>query len=676
MTDTLQVNVPQLQQPSPKLAKWQHDILCTWYAQYHRVASNMELLCFFVLLRAPETEIQAKLSRLLKTGHSKSMNSESLHVEGYQAEPYPHVPPDDTVNNNTGCDQEPSRDYNLSQLGGQLTGIDHLRLMLHNTSHSKQDAGPATGYNRMPLGSGIPPYAQHGNMPFPHATAQQGAPYGSNDAFRSFDNNFSTSAEPFLAQGATTEAVRKLVQGAVHVKATRGCHPLRGHEVQKGSYPCSLGCERRFRTSNDLFRHEETVYPQQFWFCSLCGDPEDPLDKYLFTREDKIRQHMKAFHPYDFGFARFRVSNIRTTYPKKCELCLNFRFRSWKERRNHIISHCKRGEDVSRARKRSRTRRSTRETGVVLGDDEDDDNDGNDDDEDRDDESGENDQDAGPRPRTDKDSGGDYDDPSQPGRDELTQGFSDICRWNSPDIWKLADHGLPYPLLVSSCAGKRQILVDLEVPSTKASPEKCREKCVQPQKQQTLKRREMFFFLCHDLINDVARGGALIQIVCSIVKQCHNPSDQECHPARHRRSPTLVARPSHLVDRHPQSPMSMASGRSEAIEVLDMSWNIDFHDYGQLSHKVRPVQELISCDGGYQSSTAEVQDPRFYFILTIMILNYRLVERWLSGCCKGRQDSSYFRLDVHRLRHLHHFLMEHCDSENGDSDGLEHTRAT
>jgi hypothetical protein len=99
----------------------------------------------------------------------------------------------------------------------------------------------------------------------------------------------STSAQPDPA----ATMLRTFIECIIQLKIAKGCGPVRDQENQEGIYSCTLSsCGRRFRTAADLIRHEEVVYPQSFWFCFRCGDVENPRERHLFTREDKMRKHI------------------------------------------------------------------------------------------------------------------------------------------------------------------------------------------------------------------------------------------------------------------------------------------------------------------------------------------------------------------------------------------------
>jgi hypothetical protein len=196
--------------------------------------------------------------------------------------------------------------------------------------------------------------------------------------------------------------LRQLIGQIISRKAAKGCGPILRYTHPAGRFSCTLGCGRRFRAAGDTFRHEEIVYPQKFWFCLECGDPNDPAEKYVFTRKDKMRKHIKRLN-HAISVDQCRVPNIRTLYPERCAFCSNHWHTDWKERCKHLIRHCKRGDFAASAH--------TAATGQVPSsiDNNDDDGDDNDDDDENDD--GDDDESESP-----------YDEPDEESKEEDSNG--------------------------------------------------------------------------------------------------------------------------------------------------------------------------------------------------------------------------------------------------------------
>lgn len=181
-------------------------------------------------------------------------------------------------------------------------------------------------------------------------------------------------------------AVLRFVKAFIRKQARKGCGLIRNHETQTGNNPCTLGWRRSFKNSADLFRHEEIVYSQSFWYCKLCSAHSHPSENHLFTREDKIRAHMKRYHSEGPTVASMRVSNIVPATPESCRLCSHFKHGTWKESCKHIVWPYKRGD---RFPPTARSQASTTTDRHILSlandndkDDEDDENDNDDEDDD------------------------------------------------------------------------------------------------------------------------------------------------------------------------------------------------------------------------------------------------------------------------------------------------------
>jgi hypothetical protein len=172
----------------------------------------------------------------------------------------------------------------------------------------------------------------------------------------------------------SSRRLRDLIDQVVSKKARRGCGSIRGHGHQQGLFKCTLGCGRRFKSSADTFRHEEIVYPQNFWFCLTCGDPNNPAEKHVFTREDKMRQHIRRLN-HSININHCRVPDIRTLYPQRCGFCPNVRYQNWKDRCKHLIQHCRKGDFAVNAHSGGVGKLQGSTNGNDDGDDDEDDDD-------------------------------------------------------------------------------------------------------------------------------------------------------------------------------------------------------------------------------------------------------------------------------------------------------------
>ncbi|KAJ8105790.1 hypothetical protein OPT61_g9969 [Boeremia exigua] len=106
------------------------------------------------------------------------------------------------------------------------------------------------------------------------------------------------------------------------------------HTVKAGLYPCTLGCGRLFKVMCDRKRHEETVYPQNYWVCYVCTQGKPSKGEY-FIWLDKLQNHNRKCHADQLDLQRCKVLGIRTLMPELCGLC-QYCFRSMADRYSHI----------------------------------------------------------------------------------------------------------------------------------------------------------------------------------------------------------------------------------------------------------------------------------------------------------------------------------------------------
>ncbi|OAL46958.1 hypothetical protein IQ07DRAFT_634543 [Pyrenochaeta sp. DS3sAY3a] len=412
------------------LAEWKDAILMIWYQNNRRVASDMEIVLFRGLLQAPEECISARLRQLFENDDlferaSNSIQSvtenfsddtsfHSSENSGISSEPvvlYPWATADNSEWSEGGLGHESEVETQKNEhieprVSARSTIVpqtENAPSYYSNESHivpvpafqmSFESASDASSSSNM----------MNSNTPSLNTIMELNPATSFQYRLTSLDGCQVTSLynADFVARSTqstapiTTEALMRLVGSVIHGKRLKGCGAIRDNENQRGKYPCTLGCGRWFRTSCDLFRHEEIVYPQHFWFCFHCGDPHEPSERHLFTREDKIRHHIKHAHPDMISVSNCRIPNARTTFPKRCTLCLHHKHRTWKDRCKHIIMHIRRGEDPTVIDRRRRNEESRKYNGDSGDDgDDNDDDDGNDSDtEDEDDDSNEN---EGPR---------------------------------------------------------------------------------------------------------------------------------------------------------------------------------------------------------------------------------------------------------------------------------------
>jgi hypothetical protein len=350
---------PGVQSPvQTELAGWQTDILRLWSANIGRSASKTDILFFRGVLEANEDAISARLQVL---------SNENQRIGSFRGVPricnegsysWMHNPYSVITQPSEGlkADERTTSSFNKMQLKGHPP----ILLPLPNASAEAYDPTDVTGQELHNDNSHAKDVLQLDTINAPTPVLPTSSSRGKQ---RQVENTVSGSltASHALVWPSSTRGldipgipwrrVRELIGHVIHKKAAEGCGSIRGHESQQGMFPCSLGCGRRFKSSADTFRHEEIVYPQNFWFCLTCGDPNKPDENHLFTRKDKMRQHIKRLN-HSIDISHCRIPHVRTLYPEICGFCSNHRHPNWKERCKHLIRHCRKGDFATNARSR------------------------------------------------------------------------------------------------------------------------------------------------------------------------------------------------------------------------------------------------------------------------------------------------------------------------------------
>jgi hypothetical protein len=467
--DTNSSNAQSYRPKPAKLLDWQDQILRLWSANNLHVSSDTDIILFRGLLRASEDSIKARLQQLFEDSHA--LQNTSCYITS-------------TLSDDSSNSQSSQKSVNVTaeELGKFEAGLENNVAMRSSytilqkpseskefisTSHSAPHAGYSDNHCHSEAHFGLKntiPLPQDSRLAFSTNTKMEAEPTSltrttcyqapipdPHDHSLPYNVDFSNPLGAYSAGMHVTKALMHLIQTVVRRKKAKGCGLLRGHEGQTGAFPCTIGCARRFKSSCDLFRHEEIVFPQQFWFCFVCGDPTHPSERHLFTREDKMRQHIKVFHPLTINIAQCKVVQVRTTFPERCTLCLHHRHRSWKERCRHIIMHCKRREDLSLS--------NSRNSGPpVVNSGDDDDDSGDEDDQDDDDRNppdgdGGDDSVAHDHSRNDEGSDRSQDGPGDPHLDngQGRDSFTGMCHWDSPGFWNFPSSIELRPLLSETC---------------------------------------------------------------------------------------------------------------------------------------------------------------------------------------------------------------------------------
>jgi hypothetical protein len=476
--ETKSSNAPSYQPKPVELLDWQDQILRLWSAHNHHVSSDTDIVLFRGILRASEDSIKRRLQELFD--NSQAVNETSGYITS-------------NTSYNTTTSQSSQERVNLPAADiGILQPAVSKELAMPNgvamCSSCDRRRHPFPPKEHIPrsdpiASSGHPGTYRHGKAPcgqksiasFPtgsyltvgtdmsmeansmslYPTAYHPHPAPTGSSHNHLLSNDVDQPNPLVTYNGglpPTKALMHLIRDVIRQKKEKGCGLLPGHASQTGAFPCTIGCARRFKSSCDLFRHEEIIHPQQFWFCSLCGDTSAPSERHLFTRDDKMREHIKRYHPFGVNAAQFKVLNVRTSFPERCGLCLHHRHRSWRDRCRHIIMHCKRREDLSMSNRQAR--------GLPVlngGDDDDDSGDGDDHDDDNDDrhededDSGDFSKDSSWKDASNDRSQDKPEDPFFGGKDD-TDDFMGMCHWESPGFWNFPA-SIKFLPLVSNAGG-------------------------------------------------------------------------------------------------------------------------------------------------------------------------------------------------------------------------------
>lgn len=151
-------------------------------------------------------------------------------------------------------------------------------------------------------------------------------------------------------------------------------------------YQCTQSCGMSFGRKDDWRRHEEQHHPQEGWICDLdataivngiliCSycdtqDPETdhaihnhrkrvasnhcknkPLDARgrIFYRKEHFLHHLEKIHP-SIPSAEYITRNhfvVDSSFPRLCGFCVQYQFRNWQDRIEHLGRHFEDGEIMS-----------------------------------------------------------------------------------------------------------------------------------------------------------------------------------------------------------------------------------------------------------------------------------------------------------------------------------------
>ncbi|KAH4913296.1 hypothetical protein HBI56_196690 [Parastagonospora nodorum] len=329
---------------------WQELLLNSWFSHRLRMLDRQELLAFETLLQTPQAKIGEFIERKLAKGKfvARDHNQDTLSRNGlHQFSP--------------SCSSVPG--IGASSSSGATVVRPPLELSeasLNEHDDLNTSFGPSNIFSNGNAWSPLP-FFDLASMRLPLESAVESAEglvalQTSDLGFQS-DEQLSKSSllighqlpigdTPKIHHAkspSATKALQRLARFMIHNKASAGCTLSNHRRAETGEYACTLGCDYRTTRLADLKRHEERVYPQEFYFCPVCGDSENPSKALLITRKDKILGHIKHFHSGTVTLQQCRVKGIRGIFPKDCPLCLHHRHSSWEQRDEHNKQHYRSG---------------------------------------------------------------------------------------------------------------------------------------------------------------------------------------------------------------------------------------------------------------------------------------------------------------------------------------------
>lgn len=279
-------------------SNWRDAILRIWRNHSGRVATSSDINCFRLILDAPEAFIRGQLA-----------DSTNYHP------PPPPAPPQ------------------VSQAYKGLPILDHAScLQLFETSQRTD-------------GVIVPPHLQQATPPSTQAP---------NDVPQQTSNDILTSkslplrphhAEPAVTvspQIIASQILPKLpreprwgpvgmpippstlaaIKDDIHSRQQNVCKNFAHQSGPKGSYPCTLSCGRWFASSCDRRRHEETVFPREYWVCYDCSSGQTSRKRFqFFHRLDKIQKHNREKHDDQLDINDCKIRDPPVLTPASCGLC-------------------------------------------------------------------------------------------------------------------------------------------------------------------------------------------------------------------------------------------------------------------------------------------------------------------------------------------------------------------
>ena len=126
------------------------------------------------------------------------------------------------------------------------------------------------------------------------------------------------------------------VKNDVHYRRQHGCSAMTHPPGSTEGYPCTLGCGRWLTSSCDRRRHEENVFPQEYWVCYTCSPGSTSRRQFqFFHRRDKIQKHNREVHDGQLDIDHCKVRDPPVLTPAFCGLC-QYGFADPADRDHHI----------------------------------------------------------------------------------------------------------------------------------------------------------------------------------------------------------------------------------------------------------------------------------------------------------------------------------------------------
>ncbi|KAF1930439.1 uncharacterized protein M421DRAFT_412650 [Didymella exigua CBS 183.55] len=134
------------------------------------------------------------------------------------------------------------------------------------------------------------------------------------------------------------------ISNDIQNRKQNGCKPFTHMSGFEEGYPCTLSCGRWLASSCDRRRHEETVFPRDYWSCQTCSSGHSSRKQFqFFHRLDKIQKHNRGVHDGQLDIDHCKIRNPPVLTPAYCGLC-QYRFADRADRDDHIEKHHPRGK--------------------------------------------------------------------------------------------------------------------------------------------------------------------------------------------------------------------------------------------------------------------------------------------------------------------------------------------